>query len=193
MSWKDTVAKAYTTVPKSVKEAIWKTSVALTVISSLLTGFAIWRSPSFILGLPVPRQSIIERLAHEEDLKEQVWEHMEDFFYSHRPYGLMLVSWEELNSMVGIWVRPADKIPGKSGPHSLSPDMRVLGGPFLFGECAQTESLAMPGRLMVACPVSSEYDVQGYVAVIVDPNASRIDLVVRLVEVLAHRISDIIY
>ena len=146
-----------------------------------------------VMGLPAERQTIIERLAHEEDIKEQVWEHMEDFFYSHRPYGLMLVSWETINSMVGVWVRPADKIPGKAGPHSLSPDMRILGGPFLFGECAQTPSLAMPDKIMVACPIINEYDVWGYVAAVVDPEITRLDLAVRLVEVLAHRITDIVY
>lgn len=193
MSWKDTVAKAYTTVPKSVKEAAWKIGVGLTVISSLLTGFAIWKNPTLLFGLPIPRQSIVERLAHQSKLKELVYKLMQEYFFSHRPHGLMLVSWEEVDEMVGLWVRPANRFPGKSGPHSLTPDMRVLGGPFLFGECAQTESLAMSGRVMVACPIINEYDVWGYVAAIVDDTPESRVLTERLVRQLAHRVTNLIY
>jgi hypothetical protein len=193
MSWKDTVAKAYTTVPKSVKEAIWKIGVGVTVISSVLTGFAIWKNPTLVFGVPVPRQSIVERLAHNGNIKKLVYELMREYFFSHRPHGLMFVSWEEVDEMVGLWVRPANRFPGKAGPHSLTPDMRVLGGPFLFGECAQTESLAMPGRVMVACPIINEYDVWGYVAAIVDDTPEVRTLTERLVRQLAHRVTGLIY
>ena len=118
---------------------------------------------------------------------------MENFFFSNRPYGLMFVAWEELDSMVGLWVRPADQFPGKNGAHDLTPDMRVLGGPFLFGECAATESIAMPGRIMVACPVINEYDIWGYVAAIVDDDPAEIEKTQRLLEFLAHRITNLIY
>ena len=105
----------------------------------------------------------------------------------------MLVAWEEINMMVGIWVRPANRFPGKSGVHDLTPDMRVLGGPFLFGECAYTESLAMPGKVMVACPISSSYDVWGYVAAVVDDDPAEIDKSLRLLGFLAHRLTRLIY
>lgn len=193
MSWKDTVAKAYTTVPKSVKEAIWKIGVGVTVISSLLTGFAIWRNPTLLLGLPLERQSVVERLSHEGEVRRAVYQLMQEYFFSHRPHGLMFVAWEEVDEMVGLWVRPANRFPGKAGPHSLTPDMRVLGGPFLFGECAQTESLAMPGMVMVACPVINEYDVWGYVAAIVEDVPETRTLTERLVRQLAHRITNLIY
>ena len=193
MSWKDTIAKAYTTVPKSLKETIWKTSVGLTVISSLLTGFIVWKHPTILFGLPLNRQSIVERFASDRDLKDEAYQLMEEFFFDHRPRGLMFVSWEEIDSLVGLWVRPANRFPAKNGLHSLTPDMRVLGGPFLFDECAQVESIAMPGKTMVACPIINEYDVWGYVAAVVDDNPEEVVIARRLVRQLAHRITSLIY
>lgn len=105
----------------------------------------------------------------------------------------MLVAWEEVDDMVGLWVRPANRFPGKAGPHSLTPDMRVLGGPFLFGECAQTESLAINGMIMVACPVINEYNAWGYVAAIVEDTPETRMLTERLVRQLAHRVTGLIY
>ena len=90
-------------------------------------------------------------------------------------------------------MRPADKFPGKAGVHALTPDMRVLGGPFLFGECAYTESLALPGKVMVACPIINSYDVWGYVAAIVDAEPETIAQTMRLVGFLANRITSAIY
>lgn len=193
MSWKEQLAKAYTTVPHSWKEFTWRICVATMAITSTLTGFYLWKNPQIIIGIPAERQSPIERLAGNEDLRKTVYQAMERFFYSNRPYGLMFVSWEEIDSMVGLWVRPADKFPGKSGPHDLSPDMRVLGGPFLFGECAYTESLAMPGKIMVACPVVNSYDAWGYVAAIVDNDSATIERTKALLDILAHRITVLIY
>ena len=103
----------------------------------------------------------------------------------------MLVSWEELDYLVGLWVRPANDFPGKSGAHQLTDDMRALSGPFIFGECAMVESLAMPGKQMVACPINNSYDAWGYVAAIVD--ADQADETMRLLEFLAHRVTHLIY
>ena len=69
--------------------------------------------------------------------------------------------------------------------------MRVLGGPFLFGECSSTESLAKPGYIMVACPINNEYDSWGYVSAVVKPEREQEFL--RLVEFLAHRVTLLIY
>jgi len=193
MAWKDTIAKAYTTVPKSVKEAAWKASVGLTVISSVLTGFIAWKNPTIVFGLPLNRQSVVERLSASSELKDEVYELMEEFFFAYRPRGLMFIAWEEIDSLVGLWVRPANRFPAKNGLHSLTPDMRVLGGPFLFGECAQTEAIAMPGKTMIACPIINEYDVWGYVAAVVDSNTQENGTTERLVRQLAHRITSLIY
>lgn len=193
MSWKEQLAKAYTTIPQTWRELTWRIGVAAMAITSTLTGFYLWKNPQILIGIPRDRQSPVERLAGNRSLKSKVYELMSEWFYKHRPYGLMLVSWEEIDSMVGLWVRPADKFPGKSGEHSLTPDLRVLGGPFLFGECAHTESLAVPGKIMVACPVINKYDVWGYVAAIVDNDPAEIARVTSLIKTLAHRVTVLIY
>lgn len=193
MTWKEQLAKAYTTIPQTWRELTWRVGVAIMAITSTLTGFYLWKNPQILIGIPTDRQSPVERLAGNKGLRQRVYNLLARWFYEHRPYGLMLVSWEEIDSMVGLWVRPADKFPAKSGEHGLSPDMRVLGGPFLFGECAHTESLAIPGKIMVACPVINEYDVWGYVAAIVDNDPAEIARCTRLIETLAHRVTVLIY
>ena len=151
----------------------------------------VYRNPGIVFGTPKAQQSIIQRLSGNGDLKQTLYELMERFYYRHSPEGLMLVSWEEVDSLVGIWVRPADEFPGKSGPHGLTADMRVLAGPFVFGECMSTESLAMEGMVMVACPINSSYDAWGYVAAVV-PEA-KADETLSLVRFLAHRVTRLIY
>ena len=193
MSWKEHLAKAYTTVPKSWKEFGWKISVGLTAISSLMFGFVVWRQPDLLLGIPLERRSPIERMASDPKIREEVYTLLESFFFDYRPHGLMFVSWEELESMIGLWVKPADKLPEKSGPHGLTPEMRALGGPFLFGECASVESREWYGKILVACPVNNTYDAWGYVGAIVENDEARVQEMQRLLSFLAHRVSVLIY
>lgn len=193
VNWKSQVASAYLKVPKSWREGIWRACIGLTAISSLMLGFVIWKRPELLMGLPRDRRSPIEVMSMHPEVKEQLYKLMQEYFYRNRPYGLMFVSWEEIQSFVGLWVRPADQFPGKSGLHSITADMRVLGGPFLFSECAHTESMAMPGRIMVACPIVNEYDVWGYVAAIVEDDPKVISETLRLLSFLAHRATEIIY
>ena len=190
-NWKTQVATAYLKVPKTLREVLWRVSVAGVTIVSLLTGLYVYRNPGIVFGTPTAQQSIIQRLSGNKELKQTLYELMERFYYRHDPKGLMLVSWEEVDSLVGIWVRPADEFPGKSGPHGLTPDMRVLAGPFVFGECMSTESLAMQGMIMVACPINSSYDAWGYVAAVV-PEAEA-DETLNLVRILAHRVTRLVY
>ena len=137
--------------------------------------------------------SPIEVMSHHDDVKDKIYELMQEYFYQNRPHGLMFVSWEDIHSFVGLWVRPADEFPGKSGPHGITADMRVLGGPFLFGECADTKSMAMPDKRMVACPIINDYDIWGYVAAVVEDDPQTIEETKRLLDFLAHRITSIIY
>ena len=192
-SWKERIADAYLTVPKTLKEFAWKVGLASMAISSAFAGLVIWKHPNVLTGTDIDKQSPIERFMADKSLKSKTAKLMEDYFYNHRPYGLMFVSWEEVDSMAGLWVRPADKFPGKSGPHDLSPDMRDLGGPFLFGECAQTTSLAMPDKIMVACPIINSYHAWGYVAAIVEDDQFQVADTVRLLDTLAHRLTELIY
>lgn len=189
--WKSILANYYTKVPKSLGEALWKVGMAFFILASSLVGFSLYRDPGIIMGPPREEQSITQVLAAHEDYRKEVFDMMKEFYLSVRPSGLMLVSWDRIDSLIGLWVKPADEFPGKSGPHDLTPDMRVLGGPFLFGECASTESLAKPGMVMVACPVINDYDVWGYVAAVVEEE--RAESVQRLVNFLAHRITVLIY
>ena len=191
MDWKSKIVATYSALPKTAAEAIWRITILTVAVMSTLTGIVVWRNPDIILGTPRDQRSPLELLAGDENLRRQVYELMDRFFYVNDPHGLMLVSWEELESLVGVWVRPADRVPGKSGPNQLTPDMRVLSGPFIFGECAVVESLAMPGKQMVACPINNSYDAWGYVAAIVD--AADAERTERLLGFLAHRITHLIY
>ena len=191
MDWKSKIVATYSVLPKTATEAIWKITILAFAVMSTLTGIVVWRNPDIILGTPRDHRSPLELLAGDDKLRRQVYELMDRFFYVNDPHGLMLVSWEELESLVGVWVKPADRFPGKSGPHQLTPDMRVLSGPFIFGECAAVESLAMRGKQMVACPINNSYDTWGYVAAIVD--AADVERTERLLGFLAHRITHLIY
>ena len=170
---------------------MWRITILSFAVMSTLTGIVVWRNPDIVLGTPRSQRSPFELLAADDTLRRQVYELMERFFYVNDPHGLMLVSWEELDSLVGVWVRPADRFPGKSGAHQLTPDMRVLSGPFIFGECAVVESLAIPGKQMVACPINNSYDAWGYVAAIVCEED--VEKTERLLGFLAHRITHLIY
>lgn len=190
-NWKAQVASAYLKVPRTLRETLWRIGVASVTIVSLLTGLYVYRNPGIVFGTPTEQQSIIQRLSGNKKLKDTLYELMERFYHRHDPAGLMLVSWEEVDALVGIWVRPADEFPGKSGPHGLTPDMRILAGPFVFGECMSTSSLAMPGMIMVACPINSTFDAWGYVAAVV-PEADAKETE-SLIGFLAHRITRLIY
>ena len=191
MDWKEKIVATYAALPKTAAEGLWRIAILTVAVMSTLTGIVIWRNPNIILGTPRNQRSPLELLASDNDLRRQVYDLMERFFYINDPHGLMLVSWEELDSLVGVWVRPADRFPGKSGPHQLTPDMRVLSGPFIFGECAVVESLAIPGKQMVACPINNSYDAWGYVAAIVCEED--VEDTKRLLGFLAHRITHLIY
>ena len=190
-SWKEILARYFTQIPKTVGEAVWKLIFTVMMGSGILTGYMLYKNPGIVFGQPWDERSPSEILAIKPEVRESVYDLMNQFYLVHKPEGLMLVSWDTITEMRGLWVRPADEFPGKAGPHPMTPDMRVLGGPFLFGECAQTESLAKSGMIMVACPVNNEYDAWGYVAAIVEPEQS--PRMLRLVEYLAHRVTLLIY
>ena len=191
--WKAILARAVVKVPSTLSEFLWKSSLISLGLIASLSGMLLYRNPGILFGDPIEERSIIQRLASDGELKTEVFKLMQDYYYSNESKGLMLVSWEEIDSLTGIWVRPADQFPGKSGPHDLTPDMRHLAGPFVFGECAYTPSLAMKGYTMVACPIHSSYDIWGYVAVIVESDEVTIEKYISSLNFLAHRITRLIY
>ena len=97
-------------------------------------GIALWKNPTVVLCTPIAQQSLIERLARNEEIKKEVNELMERFFYTYKTDGLMLVAWEELDSLTGIWFRPANRFPGKADVHDLTDDMMLRAGHFIYGE-----------------------------------------------------------
>jgi len=151
-----------------------------------------WKHPYILTGIPVDRYSITERFRNVSNMKEEVFRLMEVFFYRYSPDALMLISWEELDKLVGLWVKPAENYPGKAGAHFLTEDMRDLGGPFLFGECATSTRTVGPGKIMIACPINNGYDSWGYVAVVVD-DTEDLKRFEDLVHFLAHRILNVVY
>lgn len=158
--------------------------------------FVVTRHP-YVLGFlnptPVNERSMIERFAEDKNIKRRAFEEMENWFYTHRPHGLMLVSWEELRTMTGVWVRPSEQLKGKVGVHEITPDLRELSGPFIFGECAAVPSRAFRGKTMVACPIYNDFDVWGYVAAVIDPSETSVEYVLRSINALAYRLNRLIY
>ncbi len=191
--WKAILARAVVKVPATFSEFLWKGSLISLGLVASLSGMLLYRNPGIIFGTPLAERSIVERLSSSEDLKDAVFELMQNYYHSHEVKGLMLVAWEEIDSLTGIWIRPADRFPGKAGPHDLTPDMRHLAGSFIFGECSFTPSLAIEGYTMVACPILSTYDVWGYVAVVVESDEVVIARELNSLNFLAHRVTRLVY
>lgn len=200
MDWKTILAKALHQFlmdkPEDWKEALRRTGIAAFAVLASMVSFTVARHPEWVSTLspkPVNERRIETRFADDKTIERRVVIELETWFYSHRPHGLMLVSWHDLDSLTGLWVRPRGQFPEKESSHSLTSDMRVLAGPFVFGECATASSLALPGKTMVACPIYTEYDVWGYVAAVVDPAETSVDYTQRSISALAFRIRQIIY
>ena len=144
-----------------------------------------------ILAPPKEEQSLIRRLAAHEDIKEQVDELLENFYYEHQPHGLALIAWEELRESVGIWVQPAKHLSEIVGPHPLTEELRPVVGDFIYGECNYVDSQYHGGYVLVACPINSSYDVWGYVEMYVLAGEEQESL--KKLELLAHRITRLVY
>ena len=192
----ETMSEFFLSRPENAAEWFRRVAVVsfLTFIS--FSTFTVVRYPEWISHLspkPIVERPIEERLAEDKTLRQDIFNEMERWFYGHRPHGLMLVSWHDLNALTGVWVRPRGAFPEREGPHTLTPDMRQLSGPFVFGECHSVDSQAMPGKLMVACPIYNSFDVWGYVAAVIDPAEMSTDYAFRSVRGLTDRLIERIY
>lgn len=199
-TWREILAEAasdfFTSRPENAMEWFRRLAVVTFITFTAFATFTVVRYPEWISMLsprPVIERDIEERLAEDKDLRRFVSLQLEAWFYNHRPHGLMMISWHDLNALSGIWLRPLGSFPEKEGPHTLTPDMRILAGPFVFRECMTAPSEAFPGKTMVACPIYTSYDVWGYVAAVVDPSEINLDYVMRSVRSLTDRITDRIY
>ena len=192
----ETVSEFFLSKPSDAKEALRRFAVVCFLTFVSFSTFTVVRYPEWISTLspkPIAERSIDQRLAENKEARDFVFTELERWFYSHRPHGLMLVSWHNLNQLAGVWVRPRGAFPEKEGPHTLTPDMRQLAGPFVFEECHAIPSRAMPGKTMVACPVANSFDVWGYVAAVIDTREVNLEYAMRSVRSLADRITDAIY
>lgn len=192
----ETVSEFFLSKPSDAKEALRRFAVVCFLTFVSFSTFTVVRYPEWISTLsprPIAERSIERRLAEDKGARDFVFAELERWFYSHRPHGLMLISWHDLNQLAGVWVRPRGSFPEKEGPHTLTPDMRQLAGPFVFEECHAIPSRAMPGKTMVACPIANSFDVWGYVAAVVDTKEISLEYAVRSVRSLADRIIEAIY
>ena len=98
MDWKSKIVATYSSLPKSAAEAMWRITILTVAVMSTLTGIVVWRNPDIVLGTPRNQRSPFELLAADDRLRASVFELMDRFFYVNDPHGLMLVSWEELDS-----------------------------------------------------------------------------------------------
>jgi len=199
-SWREILAEAaaqfMTTKPSDVKEWFRRLAVVTFLSFTALTTFTLVRYPEWVSMLsprPIAERNIETRLAEVSGMSERVTNELEDWFYSHRPHGLMMVSWHDLNELSGVWLRPRGTFPEKEGHHTLTPDMRLLAGPFVFGECKDVPFDRDPTKVLVACPIHNQYDVWGYVAAVVEPDKANVDYMLRSVNNLTARIKSILY
>ena len=65
------------------------------------------------MGHPREEQSVTQVLAAHPDIKDEVFNMMKEFYLTVNPEGLMLVSWDRIDALVGLWVKPADDFPGR--------------------------------------------------------------------------------
>lgn len=199
-TWREILAETasdfFLSKPPDAKEALRRIAVVsfLTFIS--FATFTVVRYPEWVSMLsprPIEERSIDQRLTEDKGARDFVFAELERWFYSHRPHGLMLVSWHDLNQLAGVWVRPRGAFPEKEGPHTLTPDMRLLAGPFMFEECHAIPSRAMPGKTLVACPIATSFDVWGYIAAVIDTKEINLEYAMRSARSLADRITEAIY
>jgi len=181
--------------PPSAAEGLRRVLVVLLILFTAFCSFSLWRHPQWITNLgpvPIPERSIEDRIADDPKMEALLVEELENFSAQYQPFGLILVSWEELRSMNGLWVDPKSNFPFTTGPHVPPPELRSLGGYFVFEECSTIQSSVFESKKKVACPIFTEHDVWGYVAILVDKgeNYARLE---RALGALASRLTEIIY
>jgi hypothetical protein len=197
-SWKEILADAFAefflTPPVSAIEAGRRALVVLVLV--MLSGgtYTVIREPGVLQGItgaPVSEQTLSDRLNPSRE--RVVGEKLEEWFYSHRPNGLMLVAWDTLRTTTGIWLRPEDELRMRAGIRDIGEEMRVWAGPFIFGECVESPSEQAPNLVIVACPVYTESDVHGYVAAVVNPSEVKMEYIRAEVRGLARWVTNYLY
>jgi len=196
--WKGILSKAFVKFflerPGSLDEAARRVLAISFSLGVGITAYSVARNPVNLMeAFRVPREqrSITHILAADEKVRESVIRELEEWFYGHRPHGLMLAAWDRLDEVVGVWVRPRSGLSVKPGTQPLIAEMRELGGHFMFGECHDMPSNSMPGKRLVACPIFNGYDVWGWIGAVVDQG--ELDYMTRSLRNLSSRLQRIIY
>ena len=195
--WKEILAEAFSSfflsAPGSPKELLRR--IAVTVVLVMLSGgaYLLVREPavlSAITGTPIEEQSITDRMRH---VRSTVEDSMEDWFYTNRPRGLMLVAWDDRATLRGVWVKPEAVLHDRMGIKQIASEIREWAGPFMFGECARSDYASIPGASIVACPIYNDYDVWGYVAIVYHPSETDHDTARKTLANLAHEVTSELY
>jgi hypothetical protein len=197
-SWKEILAQAFTTFflspPANYRELIRR--ICVTLVLAMLSGgsFILMREPDVlraIVGTPVEEQNMEQRMVGAR--REKAHEALEEWFYSHRPRGLMLVAWSELKNVNGIWVKPSDAMRTRIGIRPLSNYLRDWVGPFIFGECVVAPYEDLPNARIAVCPILTSSDVWGYVGAVYMPGDFTDEEAAKTVKELAAVLIDILY
>lgn len=196
--WKGILSKAFVKFflerPGSLGEAARRVLAISFSLGIGITAYSVARNPVNLMeAFQTPREqrSITHILAADAKVREAVIQELEEWFYGHRPHGLMLAAWDRLDEVVGVWVRPRSGLSVRPGAQPLVEEMRELGGHFVFGECHEMPSNSIPGKRLVACPVFNGYDIWGWVGAVVDQE--ELDHTLRSLRNLSSRLRRIIY
>lgn len=195
--WKEILAEAFSSfflsAPGSPKELLRR--IAVTVVLVMLSGgaYLLVREPRVldaITGRPVEEQTITQRMRH---VRANVERSLEEWFYSNRPRGLMLVAWDDRTTLRSVWVKPETVLHDRVGIRQVAAEIRAWAGPFIFGECVVSNYDGIPGARIAACPIVNDYDVWGYVAIVYHSNEVTDEVATKTLGHLAHEVTGILY
>lgn len=195
--WKEILAEAFSSfflsAPGSPKELLRR--IAVTIVLVMLSGgaYLLVREPrvlATLTGRPVEEQTITQRMRH---VRANVERSLEEWFYSNRPRGLMLVAWDDRTTLRSVWVKPETVLHDRVGTRQVASEIRSWAGPFVFGECVVSDYDSLPGARIAACPIVNDYDVCGYVAIVYHPNEATDEVAIKTLGHLAHEVTGILY
>jgi len=195
--WREMLVAAFDSFflqpPSSTLEGIRRFAVVIALM--MLSGgtYILAREPQFLYtltGRPITEQSITQRM---RSVGSKVEAAMEQWFYRNRPQGLMLIAWDELATLRGVWVKPESAFSDRIGVREIAAEIRDWAGPFIFGECVVEDYRDMPGSRIAACPILNEFDVWGYVAVVYSQRDMTDNRALTLLRHLARDITNQLY
>jgi hypothetical protein len=197
-SWKEILAEAFTTFflnpPKDAKEALRRFAVTIALVMLSGGSYILIREPKVIqaiVGSPVGEQTLSVRI--DTIGKDKVSTQLEEWFFVHRPLGLALVAWDELNFLNVIWSHPAAELKEGRLAIQMSPMLRDWIGSFVYGECKISNHPKIPSAKIIACPINTVFSVWGYVAAVYDPSEMTDGQALVSTQALARGLTQLLY